>query len=139
TEIDDGFFATISRFLLPSGGPLHDGVHELVHAANGVHFLAAFAEGCVDVNAGAGDTHPHGAEVFEDNPKIGRLAKNTHVRENAAVHEIMRAETVAAVLLTLVLAPLSFLDFTGDGRDNDVALELHSCTLKCLDCVRVAD
>src|SRR5690242_9640445 len=106
TKIYDCFFAAISCLLLPFGDPLHDGSHQLVHAADRVHFLAAFAKCGMNIDPGAGDAHPQRAEVFEHHVHIGRLAKNAHVWEDAVIHEVMSAEPIAAIFLSLELTPL---------------------------------
>ena len=84
-QIDKTLLAAVRRLPTPVVNPFHDRIHQFVHAADGVHLLAAFAKRGVDVDPGAGYAHPHGAEVLEDNVHIGGLAQNAHVRQNAVV------------------------------------------------------
>src|SRR5262249_24816463 len=114
----------------PSGRPLHDGVHQFMHAADRIHLFAAFAESGVYVDAGAGNADPHGTKMFEDNAEVGGLAENAHVGKYAMVNEIVSAEAIAAIFLALVLAPLRLFDFARYRSDDHVALEPDSCALQ---------
>src|SRR5260370_26540363 len=91
TEIHDGLLAAIACLLLPSFDPLKDGRHEFDHAADGIPFFAALAEGGVHINSGTLHAHPHGAEMFELDPHVGGLTKNAHVLQHAVIDEIVRA------------------------------------------------
>ncbi len=110
-----------------------------MHAADGVHLFAAFAESGVDVNAGARNSHPHRAEVFEDNAHVGRLAKDAHVRQHAVFDQVVRAASVAAVFFAPEFATLRLFDFARNGRDDDVAFQSYSGALQGFHGVGVAD
>src|SRR5260370_3014240 len=53
--------------------------------------------------------------------------------------EIVRAEAVAAIFLAFVLAPLRFLDFSGDRRDDYVTPELHAGALQRFNGLRITN
>src|SRR5258708_34388577 len=55
------------------------------------------------------------------------------------IDEIVRAVAVAAIFLAFVLAPLRFLDFSGDRRDDYVTLELHAGALQSFNGLRIAN
>src|SRR6266403_2815947 len=55
------------------------------------------------------------------------------------IDEIVRTVAVAAIFLAFVLAPLRFLDFSGDRRDDYVTLELHAGALQRLNGLRIAN
>src|SRR5438874_12748574 len=131
-EVDDRFLPAVGSLLLPTFNPLHDFTHHVVHPADGVHLLATFAESRVDVDPGTRDSYPERAEMFEHKLHIGGLAENAHVGQHAVVYEIVRSRSIAAVLLALEFGPLRFFDLTGDGGDEDVALQLDSGALKRL-------
>src|SRR4029077_13073766 len=138
-EIHDGLLAAMACLLLPSFNPLQDGRHEFDHAADGIHFFAAFAEGGVHINSGTRDAHPHGAEMFEYDTHVGGLAENTHVGQHAMIDEIVRAVSVTAVFFAFEFTPLRFFDFAGDGGDDDVAFQAHTGALERFHGVGVTD
>ena len=78
-------------------------------------------------------------EVFEHHMRVGRLAQDAHVRQDAVVDQVVRAESVAAIFLAFEFAPLGLFDFAGNGGDDDVALQLDARALQRLHSVRVAD
>src|SRR5260370_28840744 len=55
------------------------------------------------------------------------------------IYEVVRAVAVAAIFLALVLAPLRFLDFSRDRRDDYIPFKLHTGSLQRLDCLGVAN
>src|SRR5260370_11535908 len=138
-QIDDSLLSAVGGLFLPRSSPLHDCLHQLMHAADGVHLFAAFAECGVHVNAGAGNAHPHRAEVLQHHVHVRGLAENAHVRHHAMIYKVGRAAAVASRFPALVLAPLRFLDFSRDRRDDYVALKLHTGALQPLDCLGVAN
>ena len=138
-EIHDSLLAAVSCLLLPGGAPFQDGVHQLIHAADGVHLFAPFAERGVDVDARAGNADPHGAKVFENDAHVGGLAEDAHIRKHAAVNEVMRAKTVAPIFFALVFAPLCLFDFASHRGDDDVALEPDACALERFDGVCITN
>src|SRR5919197_664402 len=93
----------------------------------------------MDVNAASGDAHPERAIVFEDDSHVGRLAEDAHVRKHAVIYEVVRADTVSAILFTLIFAPLSFFDFADHGGDDNVTGQVHAGSTQGLDCLAVAD
>src|SRR5262249_7641358 len=131
-KIDDSFSATVGGLLFPLTDPLHDRAHQFVHSADGVHLLAAFTERRVYVNSSARDAHPHGAEVFEYKFHVGGLAENAHIGQDAVIDQIMGAETIAAILFALEIAPLGFFNFASHGGDYEIAFQAHSSFLQSL-------
>src|SRR5260370_8375572 len=99
----------MSSFFLPCGSPLHDRIHQFMHAADGVHLFTAFAECRVHINASARNTHPHRTEVLQHDVHICRLAENTHVRQHPTIDEIVRAAAVPPIFLPFTPPPLRFL------------------------------
>src|SRR5260370_32254629 len=55
------------------------------------------------------------------------------------MEELVRAEAVAAIFLAFVLAPLRFLDFSGDRRDDYVTPELHAGALQRFNGLRITN
>ena len=88
-----------------------------------------FTESGVDVDASTRNADPHGAEVFEHNMHVGRLAEDAHVGQHAVIDEVMRAASVAAIFLASEFSPLCLFDFAGDGCDDDVALQANARAL----------
>src|SRR5712664_992349 len=138
-QIDDGLLSAVGRLFLPVGRPLHNRLHQFMHTADRVHFFAAFTECRMHVNAGARNADPHRTEMLQHDVHFCRLAEDAHVREHTVIHQVVRAIAVATIFLALVLAPLRFLDFAGDGRYDHVALELHASAVQRPDRMRVTN
>ncbi len=86
------------------------------------------------------ETDPNRTVMAENQLQIGGFAENTHVGEHAVVHEMMRADTIAAKFLAdEFVAPLRFLDFADHGCDDQVALKLHSSALEGFHGLRIAN
>ena len=64
--------------------------------------------------------------MFEHQFHVRRLAQDAHVRQNAVIDQIMRAESVAAIFLAFKIPPLGFFDFAGHRGNDEVALESDS-------------
>src|SRR5690242_1693310 len=131
-EVHNGFFASIGGLLLPVLNPFHDGAHQLIHSANGIHFLASFAKRSVHVNSSAGDTNPERSKMLENDVSVGRFAEDAHVGQDAVIYQIVRAISVAAIFLALEVSPLRFFDFSCDGCNDHIAFETHTRTLQGL-------
>src|SRR6266852_1579120 len=138
-QIDDSLLASVGRFLLPRGGPLHDRLHQLMHPADGVHLFAAFAERGMHINTGARNAHPHRTKMLQHHAHVRRLTENADVGEHAVVYQVVRAAAVPAIFSALVLAPLRLFDFPGDARNDHVAFEFHAGALQRFDRLRVTN
>ena len=138
-QIHDRLLPTIGGFLFPDSDPVHDGIHQCIHATDGIHFFPAFAECGMHVDAGAGDAHPHGAEMLEHDVHVRGLTQDAHIRQDAVVDQIVGSEPVAAIFLAFKLAPLRLFDLARNRGDDYVPFELHSRAQQSLDRMRVAN
>ena len=87
-----------------------------------------------------GEANPHRTVMAKDQLQIRRLAENAHVGEHAMIHEVVRANTIAAKLFAhKFVAPLCFFDFSDHRCNQKIAFQLHSRAFKRFHGLRVAN
>ena len=77
--------------------------------------------------------------MLEHDMHVRWLAENTHVGQHSVIYQVMCAASVAAVFLALEFPPLRFLNFAGDGSDDDVPFQTHAGALQRFHGVGVTD
>src|SRR5579863_774462 len=70
--------------------------------------------------------------MLENDLHVGRFAQDANVRQDSVVHQVMGADTVAAVLSAAKFFPLRFFNLASNRRKNDIALKSYSRSLQCL-------
>ena len=70
---------------------------------------------------------------------VGRLTEDAHVGQDAVIHQVVRAVSIATIFFALEIAPLRFFDFARNGSDDHVALQPHTSALQGLHGMGVAD
>ncbi len=77
--------------------------------------------------------------MFEHDMRVGGLAENAHIGQDAVIDEVVGAVSVAAIFFALEIAPLRFFDFAGDGGNDHVALQADARALQGFHGMGVAD
>jgi len=77
--------------------------------------------------------------MFEHNMCVGRLTEDAHIRQDAVIHQVVRAVSITTIFYALEIAPLRFFDFARNGSNDHVALQAHTSALQGLHGMGVAD